>query len=152
MNGQNYNAWSTLDLRELTLPNRVWLSPMCQYSATSDGLPNDWHLAHYGARAAGGFGMVMVECTGIAPDMRTTPADLGIWSAEQVAGHGRLVTAIRSIGSIPALQLGAAGRRVRTALRGTTPAPDPASTWTTVAGRPSRPLPSGSEPWRHLVR
>ena len=104
-------VWSELRLRELVLPNRVWLSPMCQYSADASGVPTDWHLAHYGSRAAGGVGMVMVECTAVAPDMRTTARDLGLWSPEQVAGHRRLAAAIASIGSVPAVQLGAAGRK-----------------------------------------
>ncbi|WP_028935790.1 oxidoreductase [Pseudonocardia spinosispora] len=104
-------AWSPLRLRDITLPNRVWLSPMCQYSADPEGAPTDWHVAHYGSRAAGGVGMVMVECTGVAPDMRTTTRDLGIYTPEQVAGHRRLASAIASIGSVPAIQLGVAGRK-----------------------------------------
>lgn len=104
-------VWTPLRLRGLTLPNRVWLSPMCQYSADTDGVPTDWHLAHYGARAAGGLGMVMVECTAVAPDMRTTARDLGIWDEQQVAGHRRLVEVISTVGSVPALQLGVAGRK-----------------------------------------
>ncbi|QWF85074.1 oxidoreductase [Amycolatopsis sp. CA-230715] len=104
-------AWTALRLRESLLPNRVWLSPMCQYSADGSGAPTDWHLAHYGARAAGGVGMVMVECTGVSPDMRTTKRDLGLWSEHQVRGHRRLAAAIRAIGSVPAVQLGAAGRK-----------------------------------------
>ncbi|MEU2353479.1 oxidoreductase [Streptomyces misionensis] len=104
-------VWTPLPLRDVTLPNRVWLSPMCQYSADTDGTPTDWHLAHYGARAAGGLGMVMVECTAVAPDMRTTARDLGLWSEQQVAGHRRLVQVIETAGSVPALQLGVAGRK-----------------------------------------
>lgn len=104
-------AWTAFRLRELSLPNRVWLSPMCQYSADPYGAPTDWHLAHYGARAAGGVGMVMVECTGVAPDMRTTQRDLGLWTEHQVRGHRRLAEAVASIGSVPAVQLGAAGRK-----------------------------------------
>lgn len=104
-------AWSPIQLRELTVPNRVWLSPMCQYSADVSGVPTDWHLSHYTSRAVGGAGMVMVECSGIAPDMRTTPKDLGLWSEEQVAGHTRLASAIRIMGAVPAVQIGAAGRK-----------------------------------------
>ncbi|MHA6803491.1 oxidoreductase [Salinifilum ghardaiensis] len=102
--------WTGLRLRGLTLPNRVWLSPMCQYSA-EHGAPTDWHLAHYGARAAGGVGMVMVEATAVAPDMRTTASDLGLWSQRQVDAHRRLAGLIRSAGSVPAVQLGVAGRK-----------------------------------------
>jgi 2,4-dienoyl-CoA reductase-like NADH-dependent reductase (Old Yellow Enzyme family) len=104
-------AWTPLQIRELTVPNRVWLSPMCQYSADTSGVPTDWHLAHYASRAVGGAGMVMVECSGIAPDMRTTPRDLGLWNSDQVAGHKRLVTAIHAMGKVAAVQLGAAGRK-----------------------------------------
>ncbi|WP_205622843.1 NADH:flavin oxidoreductase/NADH oxidase [Sciscionella marina] len=103
--------WTEIRLRELSVPNRVWLSPMCQYSADESGAPTDWHLAHYGARAAGGVGMVFVECTGVAPDMRTTTGDLGLYTETQLEGHQRLASAIRTIGSIPAIQLGAAGRK-----------------------------------------
>ncbi|GAA3525123.1 NADH:flavin oxidoreductase/NADH oxidase [Amycolatopsis ultiminotia] len=103
--------WTALRLREVPIPNRVWLSPMCQYSADESGAPTDWHLAHYGARAAGGVGMVLVECTAVAADLRTTTADLGLYTEDQVRGHRRLAAAIKSIGSIPAVQLGAAGRK-----------------------------------------
>jgi 2,4-dienoyl-CoA reductase-like NADH-dependent reductase (Old Yellow Enzyme family) len=104
-------AWTPLRLRDVTVPNRVWLSPMCQYSADSAGAPTDWHLAHYASRAAGGVGLVMVECTGVAPDMRTTTRDLGLYTRKQVAGHRRLASAIASLGAVPAVQLGVAGRK-----------------------------------------
>ena len=103
--------WTSLQLRELTLPHRVWLSPMCQYSADDHGAPTSWHLAHYGARAAGGVGLVMVEATAVAPDMRTTTGDLGLWSQSQVEAHHRLAGLISSVGSVPAVQLGLAGRK-----------------------------------------
>ena len=104
-------AWSPIELREVFVPNRVWLSPMCQYSTDTSGIPTDWHLGHYTSRAVGGAGMVMVECTGIAPDMRTTSRDLGLWRDDQVPGHARLVDAIHAMGSVAAVQLGAAGRK-----------------------------------------
>ncbi|CDR02772.1 oxidoreductase [Streptomyces iranensis] len=104
-------AWTPIRLRELSVPNRVWLSPMCQYSADRFGAPTDWHIAHYGSRAAGGVGMVMVECTAVAPDMRTTAQDLGLYTEDQVIGHRRLADAITSIGSVAAIQLGVAGRK-----------------------------------------
>jgi 2,4-dienoyl-CoA reductase-like NADH-dependent reductase (Old Yellow Enzyme family) len=104
-------VWTALQLREVLVPNRAWLSPMCQYSADRSGAPTDWHLAHYGSRAAGGVGVVMVECTGVAPDMRTTARDLGIYRDEQVRGHRRLTAAITAMGSVPGIQLGVAGRK-----------------------------------------
>ncbi|GAA0900335.1 NADH:flavin oxidoreductase/NADH oxidase [Pseudonocardia zijingensis] len=104
-------AWTPLELREVSVPNRVWLSPMCQYSTDGSGVPTDWHLGHYISRAVGGAGLVMVECTAIAPEMRTTGRDLGLWSDDQVPGHARLVDAIHSVGAVAAVQLGAAGRK-----------------------------------------
>src|SRR4029077_2222453 len=72
--------FTPLTLREVTFRNRVFVSPMCQYSSV-DGLPNDWHLVHLGARAVGGAGLVMVEASGVSPEGRISPADSGLWSA-----------------------------------------------------------------------
>ena len=76
-------------LRQLTLPNRIAVSPMCQYSADSEGdlagVPNDWHLVHLGGLARGGAGLVMVEATSVVPEGRISPNDLGLWNdAQQV--------------------------------------------------------------------
>ncbi|MEE4598607.1 NADH:flavin oxidoreductase/NADH oxidase [Streptomyces sp. DSM 41524] len=100
-----------LQLREVTIPNRVWMSPMAQYSAGAEGKPADWHLVHYGARAVGGVGLIMVESTAVGPRHRTTSADLGIWNAEQAAAHRRLTSFIAEHGGVPAVQLIAAGRK-----------------------------------------
>ncbi len=100
-----------LRLRDLTVPNRVWMSPMAQYSAGTDGKPTDWHLVHYGSRAVGGVGLLMVEATAIGPHHRTTSADLGIWNEEQAAAHRRLTSFIAGRGVVPAIQLLAAGRK-----------------------------------------
>ncbi|MFG2222243.1 NADH:flavin oxidoreductase/NADH oxidase [Streptomyces sp. NPDC048644] len=100
-----------LRLRDVTVPNRVWMSPMAQYSAGSDGKPTDWHLVHYGARAIGGVGLTMVEATAVGPSHRTTSADLGIWNEEQAAAHRRLTSFIAERGAVPAIQLLAAGRK-----------------------------------------
>ncbi len=71
--------FSPLKLRQLTFKNRVFVSPMCQYSS-NDGLPTDWHLVHLGSRAIGGAALVMVEATAVTPEGRISPADSGIWS------------------------------------------------------------------------
>ncbi|WP_353713555.1 NADH:flavin oxidoreductase/NADH oxidase [Arthrobacter sp. K5] len=109
------NVFSPITLRGLTIPNRVWMSPMCTYSAAADGehigQPTDFHLAHYSARAAGGAGLVMVEATGVAPEGRISPFDLGLWSESQVEAFGRLAGAIRAGGAVPAVQLAHAGRK-----------------------------------------
>ena len=84
---------------------------MCQYSAGHDGVPTTWHRVHYGSRAVGGAGMIMVESTAVGPRHRTTPHDLGLWSAEQVEGHRMLAAQIKELGSVPAVQLNSAGRK-----------------------------------------
>ena len=75
--------FAPLTLRGLTIKNRIFLPPMCQYQAGEDGIPTDWHLVHYGARAAGGFGLIMVEATGVSPEARISPNCVGIWNDEQ---------------------------------------------------------------------
>ncbi|BCL33341.1 NADH:flavin oxidoreductase/NADH oxidase [Streptomyces aurantiacus] len=102
---------SPLHLRDVTVANRVWMSPMAQYSAAADGKPTDWHLVHYGARAVGGAGLVMIEATAVGPAHRCTTADLGIWNEEQAAAHRRLASFISEQGAVPAIQLQAAGRK-----------------------------------------
>ncbi len=102
-----------LQLRELTLRNRLAVSPMCQYSAV-DGLANDFHLVHLGRFALGGFGLVMVEATGVAPEGRITPGDLGIWSDEHVAPLARIVSFLRQHGAAAGIQLAHAGPKAST--------------------------------------
>ena len=102
--------FNPLALRSVTLPNRVGLAPMCQYQAT-DGLANDWHLVHLGARAAGGVGLVIVEATAVSPEGRITPNDLGLWSDAQVAPLSRIARFVAAQGSVPAVQLAHAGRK-----------------------------------------
>ncbi|MET8944155.1 NADH:flavin oxidoreductase/NADH oxidase [Streptomyces sp. NPDC004542] len=104
-------AFEAIRLREIDVPNRIWMSPMCQYSAGPDGVPTDWHLVHYASRAVGGAGLVMVESTAVSAGQRTTSADLGLYTQEQVAGHRRLTDLIREHGAVPAVQLQCAGRK-----------------------------------------
>lgn len=100
-----------LKLRGVEIANRVWMSPMCQYSAGHDGVPTGWHRVHYGSRAVGGAGMIMVESTAVGPRHRTTAHDLGIWNAGQVEGHRLLAAQIKELGSVAAIQLNSAGRK-----------------------------------------
>ena len=81
--------FAPLDLGGLTVRNRVWVSPMCQYSAV-DGMPGDWHLVHLGARAIGGAGLVMTEASAVSPEGRISPQDAGIWNDEQAAAWSRV--------------------------------------------------------------
>ena len=71
--------FTPLTLRDVTFRNRVFVSPMCQYSSV-DGMPNEWHHVHLGSRAVGGAGLVMVEATGVSPEGRISPGDSGLWS------------------------------------------------------------------------
>lgn len=103
----------SLTLRGLEIPNRMWLPPMCQYSAV-DGVPTDWHKVHYGARAVGGFGLVIVESTGVVPEGRISPRCLGLWNDEQRDEFTVVVDFIHSQGSRAGIQLNHAGRKSST--------------------------------------
>ena len=97
-------------LRGLRLPNRVVVSPMCQYSA-HDGFANDWHFAHLASFAVGGAGMVLTEATAVLPNGRISPVDLGIWSQEHVTGLRRITSFVKEQGAVPGIQLAHAGRK-----------------------------------------
>lgn len=107
--------FAPLRLRDLTIRNRIWVSPMCQYSAT-DGVPNDWHLVHLGSRAVGGVGLVMVEATAVAPEGRISYGDTGLWNDAQASAFKRITDFIRAQGAVPAIQLAHAGRKASTDL------------------------------------
>jgi 2,4-dienoyl-CoA reductase-like NADH-dependent reductase (Old Yellow Enzyme family) len=107
--------FSPLTIKNITMKNRIVMAPMCQYSAT-DGFANDWHLAHYGTRATGGTGLIIVEATAVAPEGRITPADLGLWKDEHIKGLRRIVNFIHQQGSIAALQIAHAGRKASCAI------------------------------------
>lgn len=97
-------------LRDVELPNRIVISPMCQYCAT-DGLADDWHLAHLGRFAIGGAGLVMVEATAVEARGRISHGDLGLYRDDQIAPLRRIATFLRACGSVPGIQLGHAGRK-----------------------------------------
>ncbi|MFL1375984.1 MULTISPECIES: NADH:flavin oxidoreductase/NADH oxidase [unclassified Nocardiopsis] len=107
--------FTPLTLRSLTVPNRVWMAPMCTYSASDHGsdtgVPTDFHLTHLASRAAGGAGLVMAEATAVRPDGRISPADLGLWNSAQQAAFSRITAAVAAHGAVPALQLAHAGRK-----------------------------------------
>jgi 2,4-dienoyl-CoA reductase-like NADH-dependent reductase (Old Yellow Enzyme family) len=121
-------------LRDLEFRNRVFMAPMCQYAA-HDGNPGEWHLVHYGARAVGGAGMVMLEASAVTPAGRITPGDLGIWADEHIPGFAKLARFIRSQGSVAAIQLAHAGRKASCAkpMDGGKPLPSRQGGWDVVA-------------------
>ncbi len=104
------HLFQSLQLREVRLPNRIGIPPMCQYSAV-DGHVTDWHLVHYGTRATGGAGLLIVEATAVVPEGRISPADLGIWADSHVEGLARIAAYAKSRGCVPAIQLAHAGRK-----------------------------------------
>jgi 2,4-dienoyl-CoA reductase-like NADH-dependent reductase (Old Yellow Enzyme family) len=103
-------------LREVTLPNRIVVSPMCQYSC-SDGFATDWHLVHLGSRAVGGAGLVMSEASAVTPEGRISPQDLGIYKDEHIEPLKRITTFLHGQGAYAGMQLAHAGRK------GSTPPP-----------------------------
>lgn len=105
--------FSPIALRDVTVRNRVWVSPMCQYSAV-DGVPNDWHLVHLGSFARGGAGLVFTEATAVTPEGRISPEDTGIWNDEQQAAWTRIVDFLHSQGATAGMQLAHAGRKAST--------------------------------------
>ncbi len=108
------HLFDPLKIRDITLRNRIGISPMCEYSA-EDGFATDWHTVHLGSRAVGGAGMVMVEASAVEARGRLSPQDLGIWKDEHTAGHARLADIIRSHGATPAIQIAHGGRKSCTA-------------------------------------
>jgi 2,4-dienoyl-CoA reductase-like NADH-dependent reductase (Old Yellow Enzyme family) len=107
------NLFDALSIRDVTLPNRIVVSPMCQYSCT-DGFANDWHLVHLGSRAVGGAGLVMTEATAVRPEGRISPEDLGIWRDDHIEFLSRITRFIHSQGSVAGIQLAHAGRKAST--------------------------------------
>ncbi len=96
--------------RSVTARNRIVVAPMCQYSA-NDGLGDDWHVQHLGARAVGGAGIVFTEATHVSALGRITPGCLGLWNADHAALLARLARVIAMGGAVPAIQISHAGRK-----------------------------------------
>jgi len=126
--------FSSLSIKNLTLKNRIVVSPMCQYSA-QDGFTNDWHLVHLGSRAVGGAGLVFTEATAVSPEGRITPGDVGLWRDEHIPGLNRIAGFIYSQGAIAGIQLAHAGRKASCAvpLEGGKQLDEKLGGWKTVA-------------------
>lgn len=107
------HLFDPLALRDVTLANRVVVSPMCEYSS-DDGFANDWHFVHLASRAVGGAGLVQTEATAVLPEGRISPQDLGIWSDKHVEPLARIVRFIHEQGSVAGMQLAHAGRKAST--------------------------------------
>ncbi|HEY6892642.1 MAG TPA: NADH:flavin oxidoreductase/NADH oxidase, partial [Rhodanobacteraceae bacterium] len=104
------HLFDPLPLRSLTLPNRIIVSPMCEYSSV-DGFATDWHFVHLGSRAVGGAALVFTEATAVTPEGRISPDDLGIWSDRHCAMLERIVRFIHAQGAYAGMQIAHAGRK-----------------------------------------
>src|ERR1017187_3183713 len=102
-----------LKIRDVTLKNRIAVSPMCQYSS-EDGLASDWHLVHLGSRAVGGAALVLTEAASVEERGRISPQDLGLWEDDQIDMLQRITSFIRAQGSVAGVQLAHAGRKAST--------------------------------------
>ena len=108
------HLFSPLTQRGVTFPNRIAVSPMCQYSC-EDGFANDWHFVHLGSRAVGGAGLVIVEATAVTPEGRITEGDMGLWKDAQIPPLKRIVDFMHQNGTRAGIQLAHAGRKASTA-------------------------------------
>ena len=135
------HLFDPLSIRDLTFANRVFVSPMCEYSSI-DGYANDWHFVHLGSRAVGGAGLVFTEATAIVPEGRISPQDLGIWSHDHIAPLSRIVRFIHEQGSVAGMQLAHAGRKASTyrPWEGPGTVPENAGGWTNVVAPSALPF------------
>jgi 2,4-dienoyl-CoA reductase-like NADH-dependent reductase (Old Yellow Enzyme family) len=125
--------FETLQIGNITLKNRIAVSPMCQYSS-QDGFANDWHLVHLGSRAVGGAALIICEATAVSPEGRITPDDLGIWKNEHIPFLQRITAFIKQHGSIAGIQLAHAGRKAshHSPWKGAHPLTQEEGAWQTV--------------------
>lgn len=107
------HLFSELRIKDVTLRNRIGVSPMCQYSS-DDGMASDWHLVHLGSRAVGGAALVICEATAVTPGGRISPQDAGLWNDAQIEPLARINRFIEAQGAVPAIQLAHAGRKAST--------------------------------------
>jgi len=128
------DLFEPLAIKSITLRNRIGVSPMCMYSS-DDGLANDWHMVHLGARAAGGAGLVIAEATAVSPEGRITAGDAGIWADRHVEPIARINRFIKAQGAGPGIQRAHAGRKASAAVpwQGGAHVADDAGGWTPVA-------------------
>ena len=103
-------AYEPFSIKDLELKNRIVMPPMCMYSAP-DSVPTDFHYLHYGARALGGVGLIIVEATGVLPEGRISDNDLGLWRDDQIPPLAKLVKMVHDQGAKIGIQLNHAGRK-----------------------------------------
>ena len=138
------HLFDPLSVRSITFPNRMFVSPMCEYSS-EDGFANDWHLVHLGSRAVGGAGLVFTEATAVTPEGRISPQDLGIWKDDHLEMLSRIVRFIHAQGSVAGMQLAHAGRKASTyrPWSGTGEIGDAEGGWSNVLAPSAMPFAAG---------
>ena len=131
---RNPHLFRPISLRSVAARNRIMLSPMCQYSG-DNGLSNDWHLVHLGARANGGAGIVFTEAVHVEPRGRITRFCLGLWNDEQRDRLARIASFVEAQGAVPGIQLGHAGRKASVARpwEGSAPLTADNGAWATIS-------------------
>ncbi len=107
------HLFSEFRLKDITLRNRIGVSPMCMYSC-EQGVMNDWHLVHLGSRAVGGAGLVICEATAVTPEGRISPHDAGLWNDAQIEPLARVNRFIAAHGAVSGIQIAHAGRKAGT--------------------------------------
>jgi len=140
------NLFDPLTIKDITLRNRIGVSPMCQYSS-HDGMANEWHAVHLGSRAVGGAGLVVAEATAVESRGRISPQDAGLWSDRHIEPLARINEFVKAHGAVPGIQLAHAGRKGSAARpwEGDNSLSDEEGGWETIA--PS-PLAFGGKLWR----
>ena len=132
--------FDSLKLRDISIRNRLGVSPMCMYSSEI-GRATDWHIVHLGARAVGGWGLIVAEATAVTAEGRISPHDAGLWNDDQIEPLARITRFIKTYGGTPGIQLAHAGRKASTARLFSVPQPGKALSpaeggWTVVAPSP----------------
>ena len=141
--------FSELKINNVTFKNRIGMSPMCQYTSV-DGMATDWHLVHLGARAVGGAGLVMAECTAVSPTGRISNGCAGLWNDAQENKAAQIVAFVKSYGAVAGIQISHSGRKgsAATALEGGNHISDNDGGWTTVGPTADRFDPTEQRLWR----
>ena len=140
------HLFEPFNLREVGFRNRIFVSPMCQYSC-KDGMPGDWHLVHLGCRAVGGAALVMAEATAVTADGRISPEDLGLWSDAHIEPLKKIFAFIARQGAVPGIQLAHAGRKASTAApwKGGQPVAPSEGGWTPILAPSALPFAPDSQ-------
>ena len=109
------NLFDSISIDGLSVRNRIWVAPMCQYSAIGkDGVPTDWHLVHLASFAVGGAGLILAEATAVSPEARISDQDTGLWNEEQLDAWSGITEFVRAQGAVIGVQLAHAGRKAST--------------------------------------